>query len=213
MYYGVVLSMVSSTNPEDHDTKSKLRCNLWLALNDVRILLEPSEANIQALVILAMHVEEFTTPLLSWMLVSNACRMLQAIGIQRRRFDDETRARRTMLFWHLNLLDKGHALFFGRPPTFHRAMAMEVPLPALSQMLWFQPHQRSSSNAVPGLFGPHFMHQLFLLTRVNANVCYCIYDCTSPDDSYIEKESQKVDTAYGEALEVCVSFDLSYQTH
>jgi hypothetical protein len=59
MYYSIVLSIVSSTTPDDEDTKSRLRCNVWIALNDVRLLLEPSEANIQALVLLAVHVEEF----------------------------------------------------------------------------------------------------------------------------------------------------------
>ncbi|KAI9704640.1 MAG: hypothetical protein M1820_005388 [Bogoriella megaspora] len=65
--------MVSSNNPSDESTKAKLRCNLWLALNDVRLLLEPSEANIQALILLACHVEEFTTPSTCWMLLLEGC--------------------------------------------------------------------------------------------------------------------------------------------
>ena len=80
MYYSIILSMVSSTTPEDVSTKEKLRCNLWLAMNDVRLFLEPSEPNIQALALLATHVEEFTSPSLCWMLIANACRMLQALG-------------------------------------------------------------------------------------------------------------------------------------
>ena len=50
-------------------TKAQLRSNLWIALNDVRLLLEPTEVNIQALWLLACHPEEFTTPTLCWMLV------------------------------------------------------------------------------------------------------------------------------------------------
>ncbi len=150
MYYSIILSMVSSTEPTNESTKRKLRCNLWLALNDVRLFLEPSEANIQALTLLACHVEEFTTPSLCWMLATTACRMLQALGVNNRRLDSQTRERRIMMFWHLNLLDKGLALIFGRPPTFHRAMAREIPLPTLGQLLPSRAHITSAS--APGLF-------------------------------------------------------------
>ena len=99
MYYSIILSRVSSTTPEDVSTKEKLRCNLWLAVYDVRILLQPSEPNIQAVTLLATHVEEFTSPSLCWMLIANACRMLQALGINLRHLSPETRQRRTMTFW------------------------------------------------------------------------------------------------------------------
>ena len=151
MYYGIILRTVSTTDPGDESTKAKLRCNLWLALNDARLLLEPSEPNIHALIILAVDVEEFTKPSLSWMLVTNACRMLQALGVSNRRFDSRTRERRVIMFWHLNLVDIGLALIFGRPPTFHRGMARETPLPTLDQLLPFQPHITSAS--APALFG------------------------------------------------------------
>lgn len=151
MYYGIILSIVSCTDPNDESTKAKLRCNLWLALNDARLLLEPSEQNIQALIVLAVDVEEFTKPSLCWMLVTNACRMLQALGVSHRRFDSQTRERRVIMFWHLNLVDIGLALIFGRPPTFHRGMAREIPLPTLDQLLPFQPHLTYAG--APALFG------------------------------------------------------------
>lgn len=151
MYYGIILSIVSSTDPQDESTKAKLRCNLWLALNDARLLFEPSEPNIDALIVLAVDVEEFTKPSLCWMLVTNACRMLQALGVNHRRFDSRTRERRVIMFWHLNLVDKGLALIFGRSPTFHRGMAREIPLPTLDQLVPFQPHL--TSTGAPALFG------------------------------------------------------------
>ncbi len=116
------LSIVSSTDPRDESTKAKLRCNLLVALNDARLLLEPSELNIHPLIMLAVDVLEFTRPSLSWMLVTNACSILQGLGVSHRRFDSPTRERRIILFWHLNLVDIGLALIFGRPPTFHRGM-------------------------------------------------------------------------------------------
>ncbi|KAF2725820.1 hypothetical protein K431DRAFT_327429 [Polychaeton citri CBS 116435] len=175
MYYSVILSMVSSTCPNDTTTKARLRCNLWLALNDVRLLLEPSELNIQALTLLATHVEEFTMPSLCWMLVTNACRMLQALG---------TRRRRIMMFWYLNLLDKGLALTFGRPPTFHRAMLREIDLPALDQLLPFQPHLPKASTHA--LFGAHYIYQMMLKSRVTADIWYCLYEEPEPNEHSIE---------------------------
>jgi hypothetical protein len=151
MYYGIMLSIVSSTDPRDEPTKAKLRCNLWLALNDARLLLEPSEPNIQALIVLAVDVAEFTKPSLCWMLVTTACRMLLALGVNHRRLDSQTRERRIVMFWHLNIVDIGLALIFGRPPTFHRGMARQVPLPTLEQLLPFQPHR--TATGAPALFG------------------------------------------------------------
>ena len=200
MYYSVILSMVSSTDPMNESAKAKLRCNLWLALNDVRLLLEPSESNIQALVILACHVEEFTTPSLCWMLVTNACRMLQAIGVNHRRFDPRTRERRAMMFWHLNLLDKGLALIFGRSPTFHPAMASEIALPNLDQLLPFQPH-RTSANT-PALFGAHYIHQMLLVSRVMATIWRCLYEEVAPDEHKIEVASEDLELWYRHAHEV-----------
>lgn len=200
MYYSIVLAMVSSTEPTNEPTKAKLRCNLWLALNDVRLLLEPSEPNIQALVILACHVEEFTTPSLCWMLVTNACRMLQALGVNHRRLDSRTRERRTMIFWHLNLLDKGLALVFGHPPTFHRAMAREVSLPTLAQLSPFQPHVTSAG--APALFGAHFIHQMMSLSRVMADIWSCLYEEAAPDERNAESASQNLESWYRQAKEV-----------
>lgn len=200
MYYSIILSMVSSTDPMDEPTKAKLRCNLWLALNDVRLLLEPSESNIQALTLLACHVEEFTTPSLSWMLITNACRMLQALGVNHRRLDPRTRERRIMIFWQLNMLDKGLALIFGRPPTFHRAMAREIALPTINQLLPFQPHQ--TSIGAPTLFGAHFMHQGLLLCRVMADVWSCLYEETAPSNRSIESVHEDLESWYRQAQAV-----------
>ena len=200
MYYSIILSMVSSINPTDKDTKAKLRCNLWLAFNDVRLLLEPSEVNIQALVLLACHVEEFTTPSLCWMLTTNACRMLQALGINNRRIDSETRERRTLLFWHLNLLDKGLALIFGRPPTFHPAMAKELALPTLGQLLQFQPHISSSERTA--LFGAHYIYQMMALSRLMTDIWDCLYGDVLSDEHKIESVIQDLDSWQRQAQQV-----------
>lgn len=205
MYYSIILSMVSSTAPEDVSTKEKLRCNLWLAVNDVRILLEPSEAKIQALALLATHVEEFTSPSLCWMLIANACRMLQALGINLRHLSPETRQRRMMTFWYLNLVDKGLSVIFGRPPTFHRAMLRDIPLPTVAQLLPYQPHNlpHPTVGSRPGsLFGAHFIHQIMQLSYIIGDIWTCVYEGDSPDEQAIESVKRNLDSWYAIAKPV-----------
>ena len=209
MFYSVILSIESAKCPPDERVKARLKCNLWLSLNDVRLLLEPSDVKIQALFLLACHVEEFTTPSLCWMLITNACRMLQALGITHRRLDPETRERRSVLFWQLNIVDKGLALIFCRPPTFHRAMTREIPLPKLNQLLSFQPHWRD--GAAMGLFGAHYMHQLHLVTRVMGDVWYCLHE-EGPDVTSIGAVMQDLDLWQRTAKEVWIRCLCVYNT-
>ena len=199
LFYSIVLSFVSSQTPDDHDTKKRLRANIWLTLHDARLLLEPSEINIQALIMLASHVEEFSTPSLCWMLATNACRMLQALGVNHRRFSSETRERRRLMFWHLNLVDSGLALCFGRPPTFHKAMSKEVDVPSLASLRSFQPQ----NNGTPAsLFGAHYLHQMFLCCRIVVDIWHCLYDGDSPDDIKIESTIAAMQTWYSQAMAV-----------
>ena len=185
MFYSVALSVVSSTNPSDQSAKAKLRSNLWLALNDIKLLLEPSPSSIQALVILACHVEEFMTPSHCWALITKACVMLQTLGIAHSRLDSLTRERRTMLFWRLNLLDKTLALMLRRPPIFHREMTAMIALPTLDQILPSQPH--ISSSGAPVLFNAHYMHQMLLLSRVMADVWHCLYGQNSDEVNSVKE--------------------------
>ncbi len=197
MFYSVALSVVSSTNPSDQSTKAKLRSNLWLAFNDVKLLLEPNSSSIQALVILACHIEEFMTPSLCWALISKACIMLQALGITHWRLDALTRERRTALFWRLNLLDKALALILCRPPIFHREMTTGIALPTLDQLLPSQPHHPSSG--APVLFVAHYTHQMLLLSRVMADVWHCLYGQDSDDVNAIK---ENLDSWHRQATEV-----------
>ena len=185
MFYSVALSVASSTNPSDPSTKAKLRSNLWLALNDVKLLLEPNASSIQALVILACHVEEFMTPSVCWALITKACIMLQALGIAHWRLDSLTRERRTVLFWRLNILDKALALILCRPPAFHREMTTVIALPTLDQLLPSQPHLPSSG--APVLFDAHYTHQMFLLSRVMTDVWHCLYGQNSDEVNAIKE--------------------------
>lgn len=197
MFYSVALSVVSSTNPSHESTKAKLRSNLWLAFNDVKLLLEPNASSIQALVILACHVEEFMTPSLCWTLITKACVMLQALGITHWRLDNPTRERRIMLFWRLNTMDKALALIMCRPPIFHREMINAIALPTLDQLLPSQPHY--PSGRTPVLFDAHYTQQLHLLSLIMADVWRCLYGQDSGD---VHATRENLESWHRQATEV-----------
>ena len=197
MFYSVALNTVSSTSPSDQSTKAKLKSNLWLAFNDAKFLLEPSPSSIQALVILACHVEEFMTPSFCWALVSKACMMLQALGVTHWRLDSPTRERRTLLFWRLNVLDKALALILCRPPTFHREMTSEIALPTLDQLLPSSQHR--PSVGAPVLFDAHYKNQMHLMSLLMADMWHCLHGKGS-EDLYAIKEN--LDSWHRQATEV-----------
>ena len=205
MFYSIALNVVPSTTPLEQWTKAKLRSNLWLAFNDAKLLLEPTAASIQALVILACHVEEFMTPSLCWALITKACIMLQALGITHWRLDSLTRERRSVLFWRLNLLDKALALILCRPPVFHREMTAMIALPTLEQLLPSQP-QLPSSGA-PVLFNAHYTHQMLLLSRVMGDIWHCLYGQNSDDVNTIK---DNLESWHRQASEVA---GISLKTH
>ncbi|TKA38315.1 hypothetical protein B0A54_09255 [Friedmanniomyces endolithicus] len=168
IYYGIILASLRLNTTEIEKTRSRLRANLWLAFNDTRLLLEPSDPNIQALAFLACHVYPFTTPSLCWMLLSNACRMLRALAVNQKVAEPETKERRIILFWHLNTLEKAMMLIFPWPGAFHRTMYNNIPLPTLTQILPSQP--QVGTDRRPSLFGAHWMQQSFILSKVMTDI-------------------------------------------
>jgi len=106
---------------------------------------------------------------------------------------------------YLNLVDKGLSIIFGRPPTFHRAMSKDIPLPTVSQLLPFQPHTESRSGASPrpgALFGAHFIQQIMKLSYIMGDIWTCIYENSSPDPKAIRSVKSDLDSWYGEAKPV-----------
>ncbi|TKA80584.1 hypothetical protein B0A55_02902 [Friedmanniomyces simplex] len=204
IYYGIILPFLPSTTAEPEKIRSRLRANLWLAFNDTRLLLEPSDPNIQALAFLACHVEPFTTPSLCWMLMSNACRMLRALTVNHKTADPETKERRLILFWHLNTLEKSMMLIFPWPGAFHRTMYNDIPLPTLNQILPWQPQVGSDKRS--SLFGAHHMLQSFRLSRVMTDI-WCALD---ENDARAEQAAkQALDMWYREATQVLEAASLA----
>jgi hypothetical protein len=195
MYYSIILNTVTSAA-----VKEKLQRNLCLALGDVGVLLEPSEANIQAMVLALSQASEFAGPSLCWMLATNACRMLQALGVNQRWLDRRTREQRLITFWHLNLLDKGLAIIFGRTPTFHREIVREIELPTLGQIQPARSHL--TSIGAPGVFGVHYTYQKILLSHLLDNIWHCLYGEAKPNDESIQATTKDLISWYDQARRV-----------
>ncbi|KAJ5627051.1 hypothetical protein N7528_004478 [Penicillium herquei] len=194
MYYSVVIGNVTSlTEP----LKEKLQVHLRTALSDVGILLEPSEANIFAITLALSQASGFMGPSVCWMLGTSACRMLQALGVTQRSLDPQTRERRQRVFWHLNLLDKGFAIIFGRTPTFNRAMQRQIGLPKLGRLQYIRSHENSSGTSM--VFGAHFMHQKILLSYLMGDIWYCLYEEAKPNDESIKSSYKGLVSWYDEA--------------
>jgi hypothetical protein len=138
--FNYILLAAISTEKDEHE--DRLRQNAHLALNDCRIFLEPSLANVQALSLLAIHGEDFATPNLSWMLLSHACRQAEALGLHVRATKDtsDDYQHKLCLFWMLFTLDKSCALAFGRPAFLPFTLYRNVSLPNEEFMHKFTPH-------------------------------------------------------------------------
>ncbi|EXM07504.1 hypothetical protein FOIG_02510 [Fusarium odoratissimum NRRL 54006] len=96
--YMILTMLVDNENAK----AQKYRNNMKLALNDSRIFLEPHEVNLQALVMLAIHGEDYASPNSSWMLIGHACRQAEALGFPiASTADYVTTQRRLSLFWLL----------------------------------------------------------------------------------------------------------------
>ncbi|KAF5551851.1 fungal specific transcription factor domain-containing protein [Fusarium mexicanum] len=153
----------------------KYRDNMKLALNDSRIFLEPQEVNLQALIMLAIHGEDYASPNQSWMLVGHACRQAEALRLHSPTEPEyKKRQRKLSLFWLLFAVDKSCALAFGRPCSLPSARYSHVPLPDLRYLTKFQPHIDSPDaerRAQKLVFGGHmFLARIELAQMIGASL-------------------------------------------
>lgn len=170
----ILLSFLQNDNSQA-DIVESLRKNTNLALNDFRIFLEPSEINIQTLVLLGCHGEQYASPNLSWMLVGHACRQAQAVGLHSlRKGSYEYQQRRLALFWSLFSVEKSCSLAFGRPMLLPTSIYENVPLPDFPYLLDYHPHRDQGLPTENGhcvsTFGAHFFIQGMQLAKLTGEV-------------------------------------------
>lgn len=175
VYINFILLSLLQHDVSQADIVENLKKNTNLALNDFRIFLEPSETNIQALMLLGCHGEQYASPNLSWMLVGHACRQAQAVGLHSLKGDGyEQRQRRLALFWSLFSVDKSCSLAFGRPTLLPTAIYENVPLPDFQYLLTYHPHRKepiqTENGPVASTFGAHFFIQEMQLAKLTGAV-------------------------------------------
>ena len=171
--------LLLSTVTADVDKKAeaeRFRHNTQLALNNSSIYLQPSVANIQALVLLAAHGEDYAAPNVSWMLLSHACRQAEVLSLHTPGHGNaEAYQQRLCRFWLLFVLDKSCSLTFGRPPFLSTAIYDSVPVPDYKYLLKFQPHRHGTFDSQQtstrvSKFGAHLLIRSFELARLMGRV-------------------------------------------
>ncbi|KAI1831820.1 transcriptional regulator family: Fungal Specific TF [Penicillium roqueforti] len=192
MYYCIILRVTDAVH-----LKSQLRQELWASLGNISVLMKPSDANIQAILMVIGLVPDLIDPSLCWMLSTSACRMLQALGVTHRRIDAQNREQRRLRFWQLNLVDKALAVIFGRSPIFPQRMGIEVGLPTLEQIRPSTQHRTSDGSK--GYFASHLMYQKFLLSKVMADIWQCLYGEIESQDLEIESVIANLESWYEQA--------------
>lgn len=196
MFYSIAFDVECSHDHPDEAIKGELRSNIWLAFNDVRVMLDADVTNMQALLILATHTSELMTPSLCWTLVTKACMMLQALGLTHRHIDCPIREQRSILFWRLNVFDKAMALTMARPPVFHRDTVQQMALPSVDQLL------HPTSEGRPSLFNAQFMYQTLLLSQVMGDIWHCVYGMEASSGSAIIMAKKRLEAWNTQATEV-----------
>ncbi|UKZ52670.1 hypothetical protein TrVGV298_006451 [Trichoderma virens] len=175
VYVDFILLTLLQHDDSQADVVESLKKNTEMALNDCRIFLEPSEINIQALMLLGCHGEQYASPNLSWMLVGHACRQAQALGLHSLgRGDYAHQQRQLALFWSLFAVDKSCSLAFGRPMLLPTATYENVPLPDFQYLLGYHPHRNkpviTQNGSSTSTFGAHFFIQGMELAKLTGAV-------------------------------------------
>lgn len=114
-------------------------------MEDSDFFLGASEISIQALLLVATHSQDISTPSLCWTLISNACRMAQTPSLHLPNAHapkgSEANLQRNCLFWSLFIIDKSISLSFGRPPMLPGYLYKDFPPPDSNLLAKYRPHQ------------------------------------------------------------------------
>jgi len=149
LFNSTASTTVSLISPLDERLARGLQWNIWMLLEDSTLFLEPSEVNIQALIMVAVHSQEISTPSFCWTLISHACRMSQTLALHLpvpgTPCDNNTNSNRFFLFWSLFLIDKSLSLAFGRPSLLPSCLYKDVPPPDIERLAQFSPHIKTTA--------------------------------------------------------------------
>lgn len=165
VFVNYMLLALATGSGQHADAATAFRKNTRLALDDAKIFLEPSEINIQTLILLALHGEDFALPNMSWMLTGQACQQAQVLKLHSVTNSDASSSeqqRRLCLFWALFMADKSCSLAFGRPVFLPTEWFSDVPLPQFEYLQQFHAHQSQKASE----FGAHLFLQTVHLSKL-----------------------------------------------
>ncbi|KAL7798967.1 hypothetical protein V8C43DRAFT_313834 [Trichoderma afarasin] len=216
LYVNFIFLIISHKDQELSHLTTSFRHNIRLALDDAKIFLEPNEVNVQALTMLSCLGEDYTSPSLSWMFASHACRQAQALNLHftEQHYSTEQQ-RRLTLFWVLFMVDKACSLAFGHPILLPSKLYENVPLPDFQHLLKFRPRHGQFNNAhthpYPSTFGAHLLSQNIKLARLTG----LILDIPTNGDQYGGREGlisclDDWDVSTGQILSEARGFEADY---
>ncbi|KAK3384946.1 hypothetical protein B0H63DRAFT_174318 [Podospora didyma] len=166
----LLLAAPDSTDPGT--LTNLLRWNTKLALNHASMYLVPCNINVQALMLLSFHGEDYASPNTSWILTSHACHQAEAVALYSpsTELNREAQQRQLSLFWGLFVLEKTCALAFGRPVFMPTAFYRNVPVPSFDHLAKFNFHLHNSSfessETTYSPFGAHLFLQNIKLAKL-----------------------------------------------
>jgi hypothetical protein len=145
LFNAFLTTAVSLIQPPDTRLFRGLQWNIWMLMEGSGFFLDASEISIQALLLVATHGQDISTPSLCWTLISNACRMAQTLALHlptaHAPKSSEANLQRNCLFWSLFITDKSLSLSFGRPPLLPGYLYKNVPPPDPTLLAKYRPHQ------------------------------------------------------------------------
>jgi hypothetical protein len=202
------LLTISGWKPDD-GLASMFRWNVRLALQNASLFLLPSRTNLQALMLLAFHGEEFSaSPNISWMLASNLCLQAQALTLHKPgpELDEVSRQRQLALFWAIFNCEKACVLAFGRPTLLPTHFYREVELPSFEFLARYTPLLDESFRGGTDYTRSAFGAYLFLRNTEMSQLIGEIIDCMVMNQDYEELEvlMDMLDTWYSETKKVLV---------
>ena len=84
-------------------------------------------------------------------------------------------------------------------------MSKDIPLPTVSKLLPFQPHNEVKAGATPrpgALFGAHYIQQIMKLSYIMGGIWNCLYEGDAPNPQAIESVKGDLESWYNEAKPV-----------
>ncbi|KAL9113369.1 MAG: hypothetical protein Q9227_002410 [Pyrenula ochraceoflavens] len=218
MFNCVVSTRYLLERPGDSNSNMQLRWNLWQALSDADLFLEPSRVSVQAFLLLAAHGQDFSTPTSSWSLIGHAHRMMQALLAREHEktacevgFSEPDLQK---LWFAVSVMEQSLSLAFGRAPSVPLA---KVSLDDQQKFSSYRPHLTEKEALHGGQigrpidsFGQFHVLEFLKLAEFAARVSDGLY---RPEQSInLDKLSTDLNTAKTSAFDSLADFSASSES-